>query len=158
MFLSPLALQQHFLLTMCLVETLGTKCKVFIYIYPLYFVITYIGFIDTSIDHLQSFILVPCNYFSKQHLIEHSFPKKGHLLIALRLDRKWLLHIWSMLNTCHGKISTCSIISPLFLWQSKNTSLCPFQYHLFTYKMYCLQSCSSRECIWNTANLMLNNH
>jgi hypothetical protein len=28
-FLSPLALQQHFLLTMCLVETLGTKCKVF---------------------------------------------------------------------------------------------------------------------------------
>jgi membrane protein DedA with SNARE-associated domain len=59
-FLSPLALQQHFLLTMCLVETLGTKCKVFIYIYPLYFIITYIGFIDTSIDHLQSFILVPC--------------------------------------------------------------------------------------------------
>jgi hypothetical protein len=48
------------LLTMCLVETLGTKCKVFIYIYPLYFVITYIGFIDTSIDHFQSFILVPC--------------------------------------------------------------------------------------------------
>ena len=93
MFLSPLALQQHFLLTMCLVETLGTKCKVFIYIYPLYFVITYIGFIDTSIDHLQSFILVPCNYFSKQHLIEHSFPKKGHLLIALRLEGHLLIDL-----------------------------------------------------------------